>query len=100
MKKSGCIRVPSMSCKAWNGRVVLEYLASTSRLATMQQAATGPQRCFGKWLDGQVQQGLATFPLDPKIAHQALALIPRPLMNTSLFRCFKISVVGNVFLYV
>ena len=33
MKKATSLRVPSMSCKAFNGRVVMEYLASVARLA-------------------------------------------------------------------
>ena len=74
MKKAGTLRVPSMSCKAWNGRLVLEYLASVSRLAVAQQAAAGGTRCFGKWLQAQVQLGVASFPGDPKIPLQAVAL--------------------------
>lgn len=73
-KKDGGLRAPSMSCKAWNGRIVLEYLASVSRLAVSQQPAAGFSRRFGAWLVGQVRAGAAAFPTDPKIPTQAVAM--------------------------
>ena len=73
-KKDGGLRVPSMSCKAWNGRIVLEYLASVSRMAASKQPAAGARRCFGAWLAGQVRAGTANFSSDPKIPLQAVAL--------------------------
>ena len=74
MKKVGTLRVPSMSCKAFNGRVVLEYLASVARLAASSAVATGPRRTFGVWLNAEVRAGRRTYPSDPKIPVQAVAL--------------------------
>ena len=74
MKKSGNLRIPAMSCKAFNGRVVLEYLASVARLAAKGSVATGPQRTFGAWLNEEVQAGRRAYPNDPKIPVQAIAL--------------------------
>ncbi|CAE7278142.1 unnamed protein product, partial [Symbiodinium microadriaticum] len=48
-KRDGGLRAPSMSCKAWNGRIVAEYLAS-------------------------VRAGAASFSSDPKIPLQAVAM--------------------------
>ncbi|OLP87280.1 hypothetical protein AK812_SmicGene31512 [Symbiodinium microadriaticum] len=48
-KRDGGLRAPSMNCKAWNGRIVLEYLAS-------------------------VRARAAAFPTDPKIPLQAVAM--------------------------
>ena len=63
-----------MSCKAYNGRIVLEYLGSISRLAAARQAAQGPNRTFGSWLLAEVAAGTRAFPTDPKIPLQVLAL--------------------------
>ena len=82
-KRDGGLRAPSMNCKAWNGRIVVEYLASVSRLAVLQQDAPGASRTFGKWLMGQVRARVATFPTDPKIPKQAVAM---SLARTQYFR--------------
>ena len=71
MKKASNLRVPSMSCKAFNGRVVLEYLASVSKLAMSKQSAAGPGRLFGLWL---AEEGRLNGPQDPKIPLQARAM--------------------------
>ena len=65
-----------MSCKAWNGRVVLEYLASVSRLACSQAAAAGAGRIFGSWLAGEVRIGARAWPLEAGVVLQAKALKP------------------------
>ena len=74
MKKSGTLRIPAMSCKAFNGRVVLEYLADVSRLAAKGSVATGPRRTFGVWLDGEIRAGRRAYPNHPKISLQAVAM--------------------------
>lgn len=76
MKRSGTLRIPAMSCKAFNGRVVLEYLASVARLAAKGAVATGPRRTFGGWLHQEVQAGHRSYPSDPKLPVQAIALKP------------------------
>ena len=85
MKKAGTLRVPSMSCKAFNGRIVLEYLAEVSRLAARSAAADGPNRSFGGWLVNAVAAGEATFVPDPKIPLQACALIRGRNLSYFLF---------------
>ena len=74
MKKAGKLRIPSMSCKAFNGRIVMEYLAEVSRLAARCSRAAGEGRNFGSWLVPAVQAGDASFPADPKIPLQAVAM--------------------------
>ena len=74
MKKATSLRVPSMSCKAFNGRVVMEYLASVARLAATRSGAVGPQRLFGTWKMARLQSGEASFPENPLIPIQALAM--------------------------
>ncbi|CAE7854005.1 unnamed protein product [Symbiodinium sp. KB8] len=74
MKKAGTLRIPSMSCKAFNGRVVLEYLADCSRLAARGSPATGQGRNFGGWLTREVRAGNALYSDDPKIPLQAVAM--------------------------
>ena len=85
-KRDGGLRAPSMSCKAWNGRIVAEYLASVSRLAASKQPAAGARRCFGAWLAGQVRAGAASFSSDPKIPLQAVAM--RLDFNHSIRSCY------------
>ena len=80
MKKAGDVRIPSMSCKAFNGRVVLEYLAASSRLAASRTAAAGANRLLGRWLMGNaLQHGHSVFPDNPLIPLQAAALLLAPL---------------------
>ena len=74
MKKASDLRIPAMSCKAFNGRVVLEYLADVSRLAARNEPADGPSRIFGSWLLGAVRRGDAEMIPDPKIPLQAVAM--------------------------
>ena len=74
MKKAGDLRIPAMSCKAFNGRIVLEYLAEVSRLAARNLPADGPSRLFGSWLLGAVRRGDADMIPDPKIPLQAIAM--------------------------
>lgn len=76
-KAAGGLRIPSMSCKAFNGRIVTEYLADVSRLAARCTPATGAGRKFGVWLAEKVEKQLASFPSDPKIPLQAVGLKPR-----------------------
>ena len=73
-KASGNLRIPSMSCKAFNGRIVTEYLADVSRMAARRTPAMGPGRKFGAWLVGQIGNNRASFPDDPKIPLQAAGL--------------------------
>ena len=63
-----------MSCKAFNGRVVLEYLSEVARLAAQKLPARGAGRLFGSWLVNAVASGAAEFPRDPKIPLQAVAM--------------------------
>lgn len=74
MKKAGVLKIPSMSCKAFNGRIVLEYLADVSRLAARCSRATGEGRNFGEWLSREVPNGNASYSDDPKIPLQAVAM--------------------------
>ena len=77
MKKAGLgsnLRVPSMSCKAFNGRVVLEYLADASRCAALCDCPQGPGRLLGAWLSATARAGTNNFPNDPKIPAQAVAM--------------------------
>ena len=87
MKKAGTLRIPSMSCKAFNGRVVLEYLADCSRLAARGSPATGQGRNFGGWLTREVRAGNALYSDDPKIPLQAVAMkLVRPLLQHRFLR--------------
>ena len=63
-----------MSCKAFNGRIVLEYLSAVSRLAASRSSAAGPNRLFGSWLMQDLRNGHAAFPENPLIPLQAAAL--------------------------
>ena len=60
-----------MSCKAFNGRIVLGYLADVSRLAS---TCTLARRHFGHWLEAQVRTNRSTWPNDPKIPLQAAGM--------------------------
>ena len=83
MKKAGNLRIPAMSCKAFNGRIVLEYLAEVSRLAARNLQAVGPSRIFGIWLIEEGRRDDANMiPPDPKIPLQAVAMF---LARLSMF---------------
>ena len=61
MKKNGNV---CMTHKAFNGRVIVEFLADACEMVVSRQLPHDDNRIFGQWLTEKIAQGNREWPLD------------------------------------
>jgi len=84
-----------MTCKAFNSRVISQWLLDCATHADEKSFPASPDRIFGKWLEPEVASGNCIFPTDERLLHQKLALMLGQEGKTSWF-----NMCNNVFLLV
>ena len=63
-----------MTCKAFNSRIISQWLLDCATHADEGSCPASPDRLFGKWLEQNVACGNCRFPRDERFVHQRLAL--------------------------
>ena len=69
-----------MTHKAYNGRLIVEWLSELTQLACDEQSFTSwlasktPSQTFGRWLQSRVRDGHQPFPTDAKLPFQRTCL--------------------------
>ena len=64
-----------MTCKAFNSRVISQWLLDCATHADERSFPASPDRIFGKWLEPEVACGNRVFPSDERFIHLKLALM-------------------------
>lgn len=63
-----------MTCKAFNGRLVGDWLLNCAEHAHQGTYPVEGGRTFGAWLQGEIAAGSRVQPTDERLIHQRLAL--------------------------
>lgn len=66
-----------MTHKAFNGRVIVEFLADACEMVVSRQLPDGDNRIFGQWLTAKIAQGNREwpYPLDPEFGLATTCLL-------------------------
>ena len=71
-----------MTCKAFNSRVICQWLLDCATHADEKSFPASPDRIFGQWLEPEVACGNRVFPSDERFIHLKLALTLGQECNT------------------
>lgn len=72
-----------LTAKAFNGRIIVDWLRDCAERAHSGSLPNEGSRRFGCWLKSEVRAGHCDWPVDNRLLHQRLAMIPNCNLKSS-----------------